>query len=147
LAAFVVIPSLRFEGSVHVAVIASCVIGVASLWILARPPIRFTVVTTLVAVVGALLFRPGPPELLLRTSPLNIENHGRILYYGVGRSSSVVMLEQDGGLILRTNGLPESMIDMPGTPERFSGEFWLSPLAVIARPRTQSMLIVGYGGG
>ena len=94
-----------------------------------------------------MLFRPAVPDLLLRTSPLNIENHGRILYYDVGRSASVVMLEQDGGLALRTNGLPEAMMDMPGTPPAFSGEFWLSPLAVIARPRTESMLIVGYGGG
>ena len=31
--------------------------------------------------------------------------------------------------------------------QRFSGEFWLSPLAVIARPQTRDMLIVGFGGG
>lgn len=52
-----------------------------------------------------------------------------------------------GSLVLRTNGLPEAVIDMPGTPPRFSGELWLSPLAVIARPAARSMLVVGYGGG
>ena len=45
------------------------------------------------------------------------------------------MLAQDGGLALRTNGLPEALMDSPGSLQRFSGEFWLSPLAVIARPQ------------
>ena len=83
---------------------------------------------------------------LLVTSPLNVGT-GRVLYYDVGRSASVVMLAQDGGFALRTNGLPEALMDTPGMPPRFSGEFWLSPLAVIARPQTRDMLIVGYGGG
>ena len=57
------------------------------------------------------------------------------------------MLAQDGGFALRTNGLPEALMDTPGMPPRFSGEYWLSPLAVIARPQTRDMLIVGFGGG
>ena len=44
---------------------------------------------------------------MLVTSPLNVGTNGRVLYYDVGRSASVVMLAQDGGLALRTNGLPE----------------------------------------
>ena len=81
------------------------------------------------------------------TSPLNVGTNGRVLYYDVGRSASVVMLAQDGGLALRTNGLPEALMDSPGSLQRFSGEFWLSPLAVIARPKARDMLIVGFGGG
>ena len=72
---------------------------------------------------------------LLVTSPLNVGNQHRVLYYDIGRSASVVMLAQDGGLGLRTNGLPEALMDSPGSLQRFSGEYWLSPLAVIARPR------------
>ena len=53
------------------------------------------------------------------------------------------MLAQDGGLALRTNGLPEALMDSPGSVPRFSGEYWLSPLAVIARPQARDMLIVG----
>jgi spermidine synthase len=147
LAGFVVIPALRFEGAVQVAVVASSILGVASVWILARPPASFAVGVTIAGLAACVFFRPPVPETLLRTSPLSISSHGRILYYDVGRSSSVVMFEQDGGLVLRTNGLPEAMMDLAGTPPRFSGEFWLSPLAVIARPRTDTMLVVGYGGG
>mgnify|MGYP000884397132 CR=1 FL=1 len=55
-------------------------------------------------------------------------------------------LEQ-GGFALRTNGLPEALMDSPGMSPRFSGEFWLSSLPVIARPDTADMLIVGFGGG
>jgi spermidine synthase len=147
LAGFVVIPWLRFEGAIRVAVCASGLLGIAAVWMLARPSRSWALGLTVAAAAVCALFRPPVPELLLRASPLNIQNHGRILYYDVGRSSSVVMLEQDGGLLLRTNGLPEAMMDMRGTPASFSGEFWLSPLAVIARPRTDSMLVVGYGGG
>ena len=70
-----------------------------------------------------------------------------MLYYDIGRSASVVVLTQDGGLALRTNGLPEALMDTPGSVPRFSGEYWLSPLAVIARPEARDMLIVGFGGG
>ena len=146
-AGFIVIPWLKFEGSIHVAVAASGLLAIAAIWLLSAPVKKFAIALTACALGAAVLFRPPVPELLLRTSPMNIVNEGRLLYYDVGRSASVVMLEQDGNLVLRTNGLPEAMIDAPGSPPRFSGEFWLSPLAVIARPNAASMLVVGYGGG
>ena len=146
-AGFIVIPALKFEGSIHVAVAASGLLAIAAVWLLSAPLKKFAIALTVCALAAAVLFRPAMPELLLRTSPMNILNEGRLLYYDVGRSASVVMLEQDGSLVLRTNGLPEAMIDTPGSPPRFSGEFWLSPLAVIARPDVASMLVVGYGGG
>jgi spermidine synthase len=146
-AGFLVIPWLKFEGSIRVAVAASGLLAIAAVWLLSAPVKKFAFALTACALAAVALFRPAMPELLLRTSPMNILNDGRLIYYEVGRSASVVMLEQDGSLVLRTNGLPEAMIDMPGTPPRFSGEFWLSPLAVIARPNAASMLVVGYGGG
>jgi hypothetical protein len=59
----------------------------------------------------------------------------------------VIVLAQDGGLALRTNGLPEALMDSPGSVPRFSGEYWLSPLASIARPQLRDLLVVGLGGG
>jgi spermidine synthase len=146
-AGFIVIPWLKFEGSIHVAVAASCVLAIAAAWLLSKTARVFAIALTVCSLAAFALFRPQMPEALLRASPLNILNEGRILYYDIGRSASVIMLEQDGTLALRTNGLPEAMIDMPGSPPRFSGEFWLSPLAVVARPNTTNMLVVGYGGG
>jgi hypothetical protein len=104
-------------------------------------------VVSAAALLAAVLFAPQAPMQLLRTSPLNVDNTGRVLYYDIGRSASVVVLSQDGSLALRTNGLPEALMDSPGAVPRFSGEYWLSPLALIARPGARDMLIIGYGGG
>jgi hypothetical protein len=124
------------------------VIAVAHTWRVAVPAPRvFGGAGLVVALTVCVLFRPAVPENLLRRSPLNIATDGEVAYYDVGRSASVVMLKQDGGLTLRTNGLPEAMMETRGMSPRFSGEFWLAPLAVIARPATESMLVVGYGGG
>jgi predicted membrane-bound spermidine synthase len=146
-AGFVLIPALRYEGAIRVAVCASALLGVAAFWVLA--PVRRLVAGTVsvAALLACVLFVPQPPMQLLRTSPLNIDNSGRVLHYEVGRSASVVVLAQEGSLALRTNGLPEALMDTPGAVPRFSGEYWLSPLAVIARPQARDMLIVGYGGG
>ena len=146
-AGFVLIPLLRYEGAIQVAVAASAALGVAALWVLGPTNRIYAVTASLVAISACILFRPQAPAKLLVTSPLNVGTQGRVLYYDIGRSASVVMVTQDGGLALRTNGLPEALIDSPGSAPRFSGEFWLSPLAVIARPAARDMLVVGYGGG
>jgi hypothetical protein len=70
-----------------------------------------------------------------------------MLYYAVGRGSSVVVLEQDGSLAFRTNGLPEAVVDMHGAAPHVSGEKWLLPLAILSNTSTDSLLLVGYGGG
>jgi spermidine synthase len=146
-AAFVLIPWLRFEGAIQIAVIATCALAVAAAWMLTRLRMAFAAFSGIAALGICFAFQPDPPERLLRASPLNIASDGRMRHYDVGKSASVVVLEQDGGLVLRTNGLPEAMMESPGMPPRFGGEFWLTPLATLARPGTQSMLIVGYGGG
>ncbi|HEX6397326.1 MAG TPA: fused MFS/spermidine synthase, partial [Steroidobacteraceae bacterium] len=146
-AGFLLIPALKYEGAIRAAVYASAVLGVAAFWVLA--PVNRIVAGAVgaAALLACVFFAPPAPMPLLRTSPLNIDNTGRVLYYDVGRSASVVVLAQDGSLALRTNGLPEALMDSPGAVPRFSGEYWLSPLAVIARPQARDMLIVGYGGG
>jgi spermidine synthase len=145
-AGFVLIPALKYEGAIQVAVCASALLGVLALWLLLPVNRAFAAAATALA-LGCVFFWPQPPMRLLTTSPLNLPAEGRVLSYDIGRSASVVMLSQDGGLALRTNGLPEALMDGPGSLPRFSGEFWLSPLAVIARPAARNMLIVGFGGG
>lgn len=144
---FVLIPALRFEGAIQLAVLASAGLAVAAVWLLDRTPRPLAAAVTAGAVLVGALFRPDVPDALLRASPLGLSGHGPMVYYGVGRSASVVVLEQDDALAVRTNGLPESLTTMPRTLPRFSGEFWLSPIAVVARPRVRDMLIVGFGGG
>jgi spermidine synthase len=146
-AGFVLIPLLKYEGSIRAAVCASALLGIAALWVLVPLNRIYCACATLVALATCASFWPAPPMQLLKTSPLNVGADGRVLYYDIGRSASVVMLAQDGGFALRTNGLPEALVDGPGSVPRFSGEFWLSPLAVIARPQARDMLVVGFGGG
>jgi spermidine synthase len=147
LAGFVLIPLLKFEGTIYLAVLVNLGLALLTCLLVARAPLKYCAAALAVVVTVAILFRPQPPVKLLRSSPLNVATDGALRYYGVGRSASVVALEQNGMLVLRTNGLPEAMMEMTGSVPRFSGEFWLSPLAVLARPETKSMLVVGYGGG
>lgn len=146
-AGFVIIPLLRYEGALRVAVVASALLGVLALWLLVPLNRIAAAVASVVALGACVWFSPQPPMKLLVTSPLNVGTEGRVLHYAVGRSASVVLLAQDGGLALRTNGLPEALMDGPGALPRFSGEYWMSPLAVIARPGARDLLIVGFGGG
>jgi len=147
LAGFVLVPALRFEGSIYVAVLANLTLALVTCLVVARARYAWSAAVLVASAALAILFQPQVPEKLLRTSPLNVDKHGELRFYEVGRSASVVVLEQDGALMLRTNGLPEALIEMTGIAPKFSGEFWLSPLAVIARPQAESMLVVGYGGG
>jgi spermidine synthase len=146
-AGFVIIPALRYEGTIHLAAAASAVLSVLAVVLLEKRPAWLGAAVGAAALAGIVAFRPAVPERLLLSSPLNVGGSGSIEYYQVGRSASVVVLEQDGGLALRTNGLPEALMDSPGMPPRFSGEFWMSSLAVIANPAARDMLIVGFGGG
>ena len=146
-AGFVIIPALRYEGTIRLAAAASVVLALLAVLLLERRRAWIGAGVGVAALAGIVAFQPAVPERLLLSSPLNVGGTGRIVYYDVGRSASVVVLEQDGGLALRTNGLPEALMDSPGMPPRFSGEFWMSSLAVIANPAARDMLIVGFGGG
>jgi spermidine synthase len=146
LGGFVLIPALRFEGSIQLAVAASAVLAVAATLLLERSRV-LAITVSVIALAGVALFWPSAPTALLRASPLKINDSGRMLYYAVGRGSSVVVLEQDGSLAFRTNGLPEAIVDMQGAAPHVSGEKWLLPLAILSHTGTDSLLMVGYGGG
>jgi spermidine synthase len=144
---FVLIPALRFEGSIQLAVAASAVLAVAAALLLERTSRGVSIAVGIAALATIATFWPSAPLALLRASPLQISNSGRMLYYGIGRSASVVVLEQNGALAFRTNGLPEALVEMHGAAPKVSGEKWLVPLALLTRPDTGSLLLVGYGGG
>ncbi len=62
-AGFVLIPMLKYEGSIHVAVVASAALGIAALWVLRAVPISSTPpLASAVAIVGCVLFRPQAPD-------------------------------------------------------------------------------------
>jgi spermidine synthase len=146
-AGFYLIPALRFEGSIHLAVSVNLALGLLSCAFLLNRRLVFSSFALIASITMLILFQPLLPERLLRMSPLNGAEQGNMVFYDVGRSATVVMLEQDGSLSLRTNGLPESSITTPGVAPTLVAEKWLSALAVLARPKAESALVVGYGGG
>jgi spermidine synthase len=144
---FLLIPSLRFEGSIQAAVLISVVLAVAASLLLERPSRTLIISVSAVAVATVAMFWPPVPIALLRASPLHISNAGRLIYYGIGRTASVIVLEQSGALAVRTNGLPEALVQVRGAAPQVSGEKWLVPVALLTQPQVSALLIVGYGGG
>jgi len=140
------VPALRFEGSIQLAVWLSILTAVGAIWLLVKPA-RTPAISLTVILAGAIFFQPSPPTQMLRASPLPIDSSGRILYYAVGRSSSVVVLGQHGSLAFRTNGLPEAVVETKGAAPHMSGEKWLLPLAALSHAPLADLLLVGYGGG
>jgi spermidine synthase len=147
LAGFVVIPDLRFEGAIQLAVWCSVLVAVGAIWLLQSPGLPMAIGASGIMVIGMTLFRPSPPTELLRASPLRLDPSGQMLYYAVGKSSSVLVLGQNGSLAFRTNGLPEAVVETRNAAPHVSGEKWLLPLAVLSRAPIESLLVVGYGGG
>ncbi len=147
-AGFFVIPALGYERT-----LAAC--AATSLLLAAAAALRLpTRRRALVATVGAGLvllaaFPPVKPWAVLRASGLTGRlAQGQVEYFGVGRSATVFLQKSRSGWLLRTNGLPESGIDLPGVWRARSGEGrWLTLLPVLARPSARTMLVVGFGGG
>jgi spermidine synthase len=101
------------------------------------------------AMLAVLLLPPEVPWKLLRASALGSQHsRGRVAYYGVGRSATVLVLEAEGVFRLRTNGLPEAQVARKGAHSG-GGTFlqWFAAAPSLARPEARSMLVVGLGGG
>jgi spermidine synthase len=146
LGGFWLIPALRYEGAVQLAVWVSTVLAMAAACLWLRSERRLIFITALLAVLMVGSFWPTIPESLLRKSSLRTAK-GELVYYSVGRGADVIVLRADNTYDLRTNGLPEAGITVLGAPPSINVEALMSPLAVLARPQTQSMLVVGFGGG
>ena len=146
-AGFVLIPMLKYAGAIKLTVAINA--GLALVAAVAVPPRRipYAIGSAVLLLIVLFGFSPRPPEALLRVSPLNDLRSGEIRYYDVGRSATVLILERDGYLYLRTNGLPEAATDLKGSPPSKHTQRLLATLPVLARPNAESMLIIGFGGG
>jgi tetratricopeptide (TPR) repeat protein len=148
-AGFLLIPELGFEGTLGFCAAANLAIAAAASGLL--EPRRPVLLAAAAAGAAALaLFPPSTPWGVLRATSMGVgaRAFGKVAYYGVGRSSTVLVTEQRFGFSLRTNGLPESVIPRRGAwHDRAPTVRWLTALPVMARPETRSMLVVGFGGG
>jgi len=146
-AAFFIIPWLKYEGAIKLAVMLNLLLAFASAFLLREGVKHFRLVVLMVFLAILIFYQPKMPEEILRSSPVFAQPGGEIIFYEVGRSATVVVIEENGSLYLRTNGLPEAAASLRGTPPERRTQQMLSVLPVLARPQAESMLVIGFGGG
>lgn len=146
-AGFVLLPVLGFAGALCVGVAAN--LGIAALTALMARPRRRGFAAIAAAAGLAVFIWPAPtPWSLLSWSPLTKRpKPGRLVFADVGRSSTVLLLDQGSRFLLSSNGLPEAMIERAGVRPRISVAYTLGLFPFLMRPEAQSLLVVGLGGG
>jgi len=147
LAAFFLIPALRYEGAIKFAVVVNLALALTTAVFIGKRKMAPIAITAIALTAAAIVYRPEMPEEILRTSPILEQRTGEIRFYEVGRSATVLVIEDNGYFNLRTNGLPEASTNLKGAPPYKHNQRLLSALPVLARPDTESMLIVGFGAG
>ncbi len=147
IAAFFLIPALKYEGAIRFAVLLNASLAAAAFVVMAERPRRLLGSVLAFIVVLAVLYRPAMPEEILRASPIYPQPGGEIQFYEVGRSATVLVIEENGFLNLRTNGLPEASTSLRGAPPSPHNQLILSTLPVLARPDAEQMLVIGLGAG
>ena len=135
LAGFFLIPVLKYEGAIKLFVVVNLSLALATALLSPSRKLPLAGVSTAFLLLAVLVFKPQPPEGLLRVSPLNDDRHGIIRFYEVGRSATVLILERDGHFYLRSNGLPEALTDMKGAPPTMHSQRLLGTLPAVARTR------------
>ena len=148
-AGFFLIPGLGFEGAIRVAVGINFALALWAAVCVAKPsPVPVGLACAGIAAVLA-IYHPSRPQAVVSSTGfvLGYLTDPEELYYGVGRTSTVMLLSEGGYYYVRTNGLPEASIAVRGSPPVQDPEKWLTALAVAARPDIEDMLVVGFGGG
>ncbi len=148
LAGFLLLPALGFGGTVKLVACLNLSLALLAL-ALAPDPARKQVAGVALALVALIaLYHPGRPQAVVSNLRLVGELAApRELFYAVGRSATVLALEDRNRAWLFANGLPEASIATRGSPPFPDTDAWLTALPVIARPDLETMLVVGLGGG
>lgn len=145
-AGFFLIPALKYEGAIKLAVLTNLLLACGACLLISKTPRVFTY-TTAVLALAMLLFQPAAPENILRMSPFLSGRTGDIVFYDVGRSSTVLVLERESQLYVRNNGLPEASAETKGAPPSLNSQAMLANLPSIIRPNSTDMMVIGFGGG
>ena len=149
LAGFYLIPWLGFEGAIKLAVMVNLILALWVLVCVAPPRLAWSGTVAGLIILTLAAYWPSRPLAVIASSGfLLVEDpYSQELYFAVGRSSTVRLIEASGSYELRTNGLPEASITVDGAPPTRHSQRWLTALPVAARPETKTMMVVGFGGG
>jgi spermidine synthase len=150
MAGFIIIPTLGFEGTIVLCVVANLVI--ASLVLFTQFSLRqiwLPAALSLALVVSAGMWRPSRPDAIIKHSlfAINSPAHIKEEFYAVGRSATVLSLSSFGEIYYRSNGLPEANVVRKGAGPVVMSQQWLGTIPSLLRPQAQNMMVVGYGGG
>jgi spermidine synthase len=155
-AGFYVIPTLGFAGTLVATVLVNLVAAAMAACAL-RPVAKRVLAVAGAAALCLVVVRPDTPWGVLGTGPLALETKStklqsvdpdRIIYFGVGRSSTVLLSDDQWGWRLRTNGLPEAIIERPGAvPSNSPTARWLAMLPAFSPSPPRDLLVIGLGGG
>jgi spermidine synthase len=146
---FLLLPALRFEGTIALAAAVNLALALAAA-ASSRPVPKRLAGLAAAGLALLLAVRPDTPWTILRHSAMLKTSStwgGEVRYYGVGRSSTVLLLELRNGLRLTTNGLPESLIQDGPVPIDSDPARWLGMLPGLLRPDSRHVLVIGFGGG
>lgn len=146
-AGFFLIPSLGLEAMAKWMVGGNLALACLCVWLLGAPRVLRLLVPSL-ALVALLMFSPSLPMTLLRSSYIGAPAGGELLHLAVGRSATVLAVEEAGVLGIRSNGLPEAGVASRGAmPYGLLGPQYLALLPLVARPAATKMMVIGFGGG
>ena len=149
LAGFWLLPAFGFGGSVKLAICTNGLLAILCLLLVARPRPVLAGAAALAVLAALLLYQPGRPRAVLVPADVVPQRLGALheVFYAVGRSATVLVVDNGESHWLLTNGLAEAAIASAGSPPARDAQTWLTALAVAARPDLASLLLVGFGGG
>lgn len=141
------LPELGFSESIRVVVLSYVALGVLASFVLSRGAFVRSALTLTVLVLAATLFQPDRPVAFLHSSPVKTTHLSEELYFGVGRSETVLVTNSGDYLELRSQGVPRSSLSRRGAAPVRNQQHWLGLLPVLARSETRDLLMIGLGAG
>lgn len=114
-----------------------------------RPSLPVAGFALLMSVIGISVVAQTTSEPIYRKYPLTQNPlNGPLVMAEMGTSASVATVETRNGWRVITNGLPESLIPLPGVDKSpVSAAYWLTLLPLSLHENPQSMFVAGFGGG
>ena len=135
------------DALVTVMLLNACV--VILLVIRLKTPMRWVIPALAIIVSMPMWMHQTSTEALFRKFPLSKQAiRGQLAMAEMGTSSSVTLVENRKGWRLITNGLPESLVPLPGAGDAtVSAATWLSLLPISLHDDPQRVFVAGFGGG
>jgi spermidine synthase len=147
LAGFLLLPALGFGSTLKITVAVALGLAVLAAMLRSSRRLAYATVPALALVLALGALHPPRPERLLQAHAALGGAVDREIYFGVGRSATVMLRERRGYFLLSNDGLSEAIIYRRGTVPHVDSHMWLTALPVLARPKAASLLLIGLGGG